>query len=537
VIEKIGLLLASSLDAAARPGGVKRARKLAEDAYWGEFEASEMETAVRLHLGFARAGALEEQFRAMAAGVRDVAEGRQPPEHATELSRKLLLGLLGAAGDLNRKGVTDRTHVFVADGAGTGSPAHATAAGIDDAERQRQLGALKRGLAAVADLADQGEADEAASAMTAVYFGQFEPIERFVAARKPQDVRPLELRFSAIRGAVGNGLRGGPLAAGLAGLQTDVEAALGRSEAERAGTFGAAFVNSLVVILREGAEVILLLAMLVALAVKAGEAKDQGEEEAEIPTGTRTRARARAGALRAIGWGVALAVVASLGTAWGLNRLVASAQGRTRELVEGLVMLAAAGVLFYVSYWLISQSESRRWLEFLKRQAQRGAGLGGRGALALTAFLGVYREGAETALMYQALLGTQGQSRAGLLGLAAGLGAGLVLLALLAGIVRATSVRLPLRAFFQFSGAVLFGLAVVFAGNAIFELQQCGLLRTTTLATGPVAWLGTGIPMLGLYPNVQTLSVQGLLLAGAVLALVLMLADRPGGKSQVGVRG
>ena len=66
---------------------------------------------------------------------------------------------------------------------------------------------------------------------------------------------------------------------------------------------------------------------------------------------------------------MALAVVASLGTALGLNLLVASTQGRTRELLEGLVMLLAAGVLFYVSYWLISQSESRRWLAFLKRQA------------------------------------------------------------------------------------------------------------------------------------------------------------------------
>src|SRR5207244_935566 len=62
VIERIGLLLASSLDAAGRPGEGKKARRLAEDAYWGEFEASDMETAVRVHLGFARAGELEGQF-------------------------------------------------------------------------------------------------------------------------------------------------------------------------------------------------------------------------------------------------------------------------------------------------------------------------------------------------------------------------------------------------------------------------------------------------------------------------------------------
>jgi high-affinity iron transporter len=516
VVDRIGLLLAASLDAAGRPEGLKPARKLAEDAYWGEFEASDMETAVRIHLGFARAGALETQFRAMVAAVRDVSDGRQPPEYATDRSRELLLGLLGASGELNRMGVTDRTHIFGM--AGTGTAASAADVPADAGQPEPQLAALRRGLAGVAELAGRGEADEAASAMTAVYWGQFEPIERFVAARKPQDVRPLEVRFGMIRGEVGAGRNGAALDAEFAALLTEVETALGRSRAEPASTFGSAFANSFIVIVREGAEVILLLAMLIALAVKA-----EGNPGA-----------ARSGALRAVAWGVGLAVVASLGTAWGLNRVVAAAQGRSRDLLEGLVMLAAAGVLFYVSYWLIAQSESRRWLEFLKRQAQRGAGLGGRGTLALTAFLGVYREGAETALMYQALLGTQGQSRAGLLGLAAGLGAGLVLLAALALVVRATSVRLPLRAFFKVSGAVLFGMAVVFAGNAIFELQECGLLKTTTLAgAGPLAWLGRGIPLLGLYPNAQTLSVQGLLLAGAVLALVVMIADRPG-DSRVG---
>ncbi len=100
--------------------------------------------------------------------------------------------------------------------------------------------------------------------------------------------------------------------------------------------------------------------------------------------------------------------------------------------------------------------------------------------------------------MYQALLGTQGQSRAGLLGLAAGLGAGLCVLALVALLVRSTSVRLPLRAFFKVRGAVLFALAVVFAGNAVFELQQSGLLKTTALAgPAPLRWLGQGIPIAG----------------------------------------
>ena len=42
-------------------------------------------------------------------------------------------------------------------------------------------------------------------------------------------------------------------------------------------------------------------------------------------------------------------------------------------------MLAAAGILFYVSYWLISQIEAKRWIDFLRKQARQGLELGGRG--------------------------------------------------------------------------------------------------------------------------------------------------------------
>src|SRR5262249_4566613 len=84
-------------------------------------------------------------------------------------------------------------------------------------------------------------------------------------------------------------------------------------------------------------------------------------------------------------------------------------------------------------------------------------------------------------------------------------------------LVRATSVRLPIRSFFQLSGLCLFALAVIFAGNGVFELQNAGILLTT-----PLAWLGGGFPMAGLYPNVQVVSVQGLLLAGALLSWVVL---------------
>ena len=73
--------------------------------------------------------------------------------------------------------------------------------------------------------------------------------------------------------------------------------------------------------------------------------------------------------------------------------------------------------------------------------------------------------------------------------------------------------RLPFRTFFQLSGMFLFALAIIFAGNGVFELQNAGILLTTHLN-----WLGNGVPIAGFYPNLQVVSVQGLLLAGALLA-------------------
>src|SRR5262249_15399958 len=79
VVDRISTTLAASRDAASRPGQLAKARTLAEDAYFLEFEASDLETAVRQYLGFARAGELERRFYAIRSAVRDVAEKRQPP--------------------------------------------------------------------------------------------------------------------------------------------------------------------------------------------------------------------------------------------------------------------------------------------------------------------------------------------------------------------------------------------------------------------------------------------------------------------------
>ncbi len=503
VLDRISVALAASGDAAVREGGLDRARKFADDAYWGEFEASDLETAIRKFLGFARAGVIERRFRTIRAAVASVAASRETAGAFSDECHALMLDLITAVQELNAKGVIDSRKVF----ASQGELAYA-ASGSTDLDPRELMTALKRGFHRVREVADGSGRDQAAGEWTSVYMTEFEPIERYLMGRDPQAIRPFELRWNAIRGEISAGLSGEPLETRLAGLGSDVERTLGLLEARPMGGFGSAFAASLVTIVREGVEVILVVAMLLALVSRAVQA-GTGETEA--------RQRAGRQGTRAIWLGVGLAIIASLATAAALNAMVATAQGRSREILEGLVMLVASCVLFYVSYWLVSQVEARRWMDFLKAQARRGLEFSGRGTLALTAFLAVFREGAETSLMYQALIGSEGRTRDGMLGLTAGLLAGLVILAVVALVIRATSIRLPIRAFFTLSGLFLFGLAIVFAGDAVFALQNAGLIKTTA-----IAWLGSGLPLVGLYPNVQAASVQGLMLSGAVAAWLLL---------------
>src|SRR4029079_1214445 len=75
----------------------------------------------------------------------------------------------------------------------------------------------------------------------------------------------------------------------------------------------------------------------------------------------------------------------------------------SREIVEGVTMLVAVAGLFSVSYWLISRVEAAKWQQFIKEKVTNALEHGGGKALAFVAFLAVFREGAETALFYQAL--------------------------------------------------------------------------------------------------------------------------------------
>ena len=352
------------------------------------------------------------------------------------------------------------------------------AAGDDSVKNvtRRIVGLLEQSLSA----AKSGRPEDAADRAMDAYIA-FEPIESPARARNPGLVASMERIFTDFRGAV----RAGDVRAAERLLDA-IESGLPEVAAltAPAGSGWEAFWQSFLIILREGLEAILVVGAVVAFLIK---------------TGHRER-------LRNIWWGVAWALLASAVTAVVLKTILA-AMPATREIIEGMTMLVAVAVLFSVSYWLISKVEAAKWQQFIRDKVNNALEHGGGRALTFVAFLAVYREGAETALFYQALFN---EGPGVVFPLSMGILAGGTVLAPNFTLFYRFGVRIPLRPFFSVTSVLLYFMAFVFMGKGIRELQEGNALPLTAIPGFPHS------EFLGLYP-----SWQGVL---AQLALLLLFA-------------
>jgi high-affinity iron transporter len=334
-------------------------------------------------------------------------------------------------------------------------------------------------------LASVRQAEQAATVAFDAYM-KFEEVERNVRAKNPSLADRLESGFAALRARAAGGARRAELEDIRTHLRSDLENAE-RTIVDRLSPLNL-FVQSFVLILREGLEAILVVGALVAFLLKTG----AGHRRRDIHVG------------------VAAAVGASLLTAVLLETIFQVRQA-SQEALEGGVMLVATAMLFYVSYWLLSKMEVAKWNRFVKGRVQDAVSSGSALALASVAFLAVYREGFETVLFYKALFLTgAGSALPVFVGMVAG---GACLAVVYLGINR-WGMRIPLKPFFGFTSAFLYYMAFVFAGKGIAELQEGGVIGTTVLPWGP------RLPALGIYPTIESLALQLvllLLLGGALL--------------------
>ncbi len=265
--------------------------------------------------------------------------------------------------------------------------------------------------------------------------------------------------------------------------------------------FTSVFLGSFMIIFREGLEAILVIGAMLAYLVKVG-ASDQR---------------------RALYGGAGTAVLVSLLLAVAAQ-WVFTLGAVQREVLEGVTMLLATGVLFYVSYWLISKVRGERWKQYIESKVDESLERGSSLMLALVAFVVVFREGLETVLFYQALAFSSGASLLGGSGLVGGFVAGSLILVGVGYAILRTSVKLPLKPFFVVTSAFLYYLAFKFAGDGIAELQEAGLVSVHYLSFVPkFDWLQT---WLGIYPSLQPLVLQLVLVVFLLVGLVYTFSPR-----------
>ena len=349
-----------------------------------------------------------------------------------------------------------------------------------------------RRLLAAALAAYQRNDPQALSLVSDAYF-QFEPLESKLAASAPNLKGQVEQRFLDLRGMLAEAGAGEQAAAVIAAIGHDLDAAAAALQ-PHANRY-ALFIQSATIILREGFEIVLVITALLAYVKKSGTPQMQ----------------------RPIVVGTVVGVALSLLTAYVFAQLFRGASTSAAEALGGVSMLLASVVLFWVSYWLVSKAEADKWQRFIQGKVKSALSAGSGAALAGAAFLAVFREGVETVLFYEALFG----SAPGATGVAVGgLVAGIVALAVVSVVLQRFGMSIPIRQFFLGTSILLYYMAIVFAGQGVAELQEIGWIGVTPVAGVP------RVDFLGLYPTVETLLAQGLLLGLLVYAVVVILRRR-----------
>ena len=330
------------------------------------------------------------------------------------------------------------------------------------------------------------DADAAKELVNKAYFEYYEKlgVERAVMAYvSGKRASVVEYQFAAVKRLMSEGAANKEVRTSLDELnkmlREDGNALDGREESG-----WSMFVASLLILLREGFEAILVVAAIAAYLIRSG---NQAMTRVVYTSGI-------------------LAVVLSAVLAVALQKLF-SISGANQEILEGATMLLAVVVLFFVSNWMISKAESDAWRNYIEGKVSSAVTTGSSFALGAAAFLAVFREGAETILFYQALIA---DAKEHLDMVWYGFGAGAVCLVGVFIVIRYGSLRIPLRPFFIGTSILMYIMAIAFAGGGVKELQEADVISVT-----PVSFVGS-VDMLGIYPTVETLAPQALLIILAV---------------------
>tara|TARA_R110001592_G_scaffold131360_3_gene345093 strand:- start:2821 stop:4770 length:1950 start_codon:yes stop_codon:yes gene_type:complete len=335
-----------------------------------------------------------------------------------------------------------------------------------------------------------GNKFEARQKALAAYLEGIEPVEIRLKANDPKFTSELEQKMMNVRQVIEQGKNSIEVESKIKGALLAIDSAE-KMMKDKKLNYGLSFFLAASIMLREGLEAFLIIALILALI------------------------RSTPGAKKALpyihgGW-ISAILIGVVG--WFLSDWVIAISGKNREVMEGLISLVAVIVLIFVGFWLHNHSHSKKWKEFIEKKI--GAKLKGEKmiGLAFFSFIIVFREAFESILFLQAIgLETQSgdQSSIGF-----GVLAAFALIVLLAFLFLKYSKRIPVRQLFRYSSWVITLLAVILMGKGVHAIQEAGWLSITGLP------IFLKIEWLGIYPTLESIISQMVLLGILILLYYL----------------
>lgn len=265
----------------------------------------------------------------------------------------------------------------------------------------------------------------------------------------------------------------------------------GESEDTAKSAVVATFISCFVLVLREGLEAILVIAAIIAYLVKTGKKKY----------------------IMSVYVGALGGILVSILLAFLFGVVAGAQSGIAQEVFEGIGMFVAVIVLFYVSNWMLSKSETEAWERYIHKKVEASVSTGNKWVLIFAAFIAVAREGAELILFFQGVP-VHGASGRNAMILAIVLSA-IVLIAVFL-VFRFLTVRLPLKPFFLVTSVLMYAMCFSFTGKGVSELQAAGVVNKTV-----IPWMGFEMDFLGIYATYESLIPQIVVLVVIIVISVV----------------
>tara|TARA_B100001175_G_scaffold201765_1_gene171324 strand:- start:1253 stop:3418 length:2166 start_codon:yes stop_codon:yes gene_type:complete len=352
-----------------------------------------------------------------------------------------------------------------------------------------------------------GQTQKAYTSARTAYLDSYEFVEIPLRAIDPDFTLEVEFQFAELRSLIKQEADFEEIKEVTIAIKRNLD----ESERKVSGTGtlapAIAFTSSFAIIFREGLESVLILGAIITYL--------------EASRNTKYK--------KYLYYGVILAIGATAVT-WVIASYLIEISGANRELIEAIAALSATAILFYVSFWILNKIEHKKWMEFVKAKVWQATTTGSVMVFVGLAFFTVYREGFETVLFYQAMAGF-----ARYMELYVGLGfvAGIVSLLVIFYVMRKLGKRLPLRALFGLTMGVGAYLSIAFLGNAIRELQVLEIVPYTGMI-GTIPRLDINVAaMTGIYPTLETVVGQVILLGVYLVAVSYVLILRPKRESKI----